>query len=299
MNILITGGSGFIGSHIIDKLIEQGHKVRNFDFLPPHRKDVEFFHGDLLDIAALIDAMKDINVVYHLAAVSNVDIAKKNPILCVRVNSEGTVHVLEAARRTNVKRVIYASTVWVYENCKDTLCTEESLLGSPSHIYTSTKLKGEFLCQNYYSMYGIPYTILRYGIPYGPRGRKGTVIPIFVEKALKGEPLTIQGTGEQYRYFLHVEDLAEGNVLALKDIAANKIYNLEGKEKVTIKSIAENIQKVLENVRIEFVEARKADFPGRVASAEKAKTELGWEPKIRFEDGLRNYIEWFRSQALL
>jgi UDP-glucose 4-epimerase len=296
MNILVTGGSGFIGSHVVDKLIEQGHMARSFDFLPPHRKDAEFFHGDLLDIAALMDAMKDVDVVFHLAAVSNVDIAKKNPILCVRVNSEGTVHVLEAARRTNVKRVIYASTVWVYENCKDSICTEESLLGSPSHIYTSTKLEGEFLCRNYFTMYGIPFTILRYGIPYGPRARKGTVIPIFVEKALRGEPLAIQGTGEQYRYFLHVEDLATGNALALNDIAKNQIYNLEGKEKVTIKQIAEAIQKNLANVTIQHLPARTADFPGKVISSEKAKKELGWEPKIDFVNGMRQYIEWFKSQ---
>jgi len=296
MNILVTGGSGFIGSNLVDKLIERGHRVRVFDLIPPHRKDAEFFHGDLLDMAAIMDAMKDVDIVYHLAAVSNVDLAKNNPILCVRVNSEGTIHVLEAARRTGVRRVIYASTVWVYENCKDDVCTEESPLGPPSHLYTSTKLQGEFYCQNYQKMYGIDYTILRYGIPYGPRGRKETVIPIFVEKALKSEPLSIQGTGEQYRYFLYIEDLAEGNVSALNDIATNKTYNLEGKEKVTIKSIAENIQKILGNVKIEFIEARKADFPGRVVCAEKAKRELGWEARTPFEEGIRKYIEWYKDQ---
>jgi UDP-glucose 4-epimerase len=142
-------------------------------------------------------------------------------------------------------------------------------------------------------MYGVPFTILRYGIPYGIRSRKGTVIPIFVEKAFKGLPLTIQGTGEQARNFVNVLDLAQGNVLALGDVAKNQIYNLEGNEKVSIKHVAEVIQQNIPGTKIEYVPARTADFSGQVISTEKAKRDLGWEPKIKFEDGVRDYINWY------
>src|SRR5207253_2590664 len=117
-------------------------------------------------------------------------------------------------------------------------------LKPPSHLYTATKIASEYYCESYSKLYNLSTTILRYGIPYGPRARAGAVVPIFVKKALQGQALTIAGDGLQFRKFVYVEDLAEGNVLALKPIAANKIYNLDGTEKVTIKQIAETVQKL-------------------------------------------------------
>jgi UDP-glucose 4-epimerase len=139
-------------------------------------------------------------------------------------------------------------------------------------------------------------TILRYGIPYGPRARDGAVIPIFVRKAINGEPLTIAGDGLQFRKFIYVEDLAEGNVLALKNIGKNKIYNLDGKEKVTIKQIAETVKKIIGDVKIEFTPARPGDFSGKEVSSDLAKKELNWEPKISFEEGVRRYIKWYNER---
>jgi UDP-glucose 4-epimerase len=148
-------------------------------------------------------------------------------------------------------------------------------------------------------LYKIPFTILRYGIPYGPRARPGAVVPIFVKKALQGEPLTIAGDGLQFRKFVYVEDLAEGNVLALKSVAENKIYNLEGSEKVSIRQIAETIQKILGKVEIKFVEGRPGDFSGKEISNRRALEDLGWEPRVSFEEGVRRYIEWYRKQEEL
>jgi UDP-glucose 4-epimerase len=122
------------------------------------------------------------------------------------------------------------------------------------------------------------------------------VIPIFVARALKGEPLTIAGDGSQFRKFIYVEDLAEGNVLALKSVANNKIYNLDGKEKVTIKQIAETVQKLVGGVKIEHTPPRPGDYPGKEVSSELAKKELGWEPKVSFEEGVRRYIEWYKKE---
>jgi UDP-glucose 4-epimerase len=195
--------------------------------------------------------------------------------------------------------VIYGSTTWVYSDTNGILLDEDSLLNAPSHIYTATKLASEYYCKAYSQLYKLPFTILRYGIPYGPRARLGAVIPIFVKKALQGEPLTIAGDGLQFRKFVYVEDLAEGNVLALKPVAENKIYNLEGSEKVSIRQIAETIQKILGKVEIKFVEGRPGDFSGKEISNRRALEDLGWEPRVSFEEGVRRYIEWYRKQEEL
>ena len=297
MRVLVTGGSGFIGSHVVDKLKLQGIDVRIFDMvMPTFRNDVEYYQGSLLDFDALHMAMNDIDVVYHLAAIADVKDVYENPLHSEKINTEGTANVLEAIRQSNsTNRIIYASTIWVYSDCVWKRVDETTPLTSPSHLYTSTKLASEYYCNSYSKLYGVDYTILRYGIPYGPRARSGAVIPIFVEKALKNEPITISGDGSQYRKFVYVEDLAEGNVLALKDIAKNKIYNLEGKEKITIRQIAEAIQGIIKNVEIEYISARLADFSGTEILAEKAREELNWIPNTTFNDGLRKYIEWFKK----
>ncbi|HPO90732.1 MAG TPA: NAD-dependent epimerase/dehydratase family protein [Victivallales bacterium] len=298
MLALVTGGSGFIGSHVVDKLIERGIKVRIFDMvLPTFRKDVEYYHGSILDLEALRMALQGVDVIFHLAAVANVNDVFEEPHYSESINTRGTINVLEAARLSKrVKRVIYGSTIWVYSDTEFDKVDEKTPLSPPMHLYTATKIASEYYCQCYAKLYGLTFTILRYGIPYGPRARAEGVIPIFVEKALKGEPLTIAGDGSQYRKFVYVEDLAEGNVLALNPIARNKIYNLEGKEKITIKQIAETIKKLLGEVKIQYIEGRKGDFTGKEISAELAKRELNWEPKVSFEEGLRKYIEWYKVQ---
>jgi len=297
MKVLVTGGSGFIGSHVVDKLREKGIEVRVYDMImPTFRKDIEYYQGSLLSLESLGFAMMGVDAVYHLAAIADVKDVYEEPHYSEAINTRGTINVLEAARRAkSIKRVIYASTVWVYSDAAENTVNEKTSLHSPSHLYTATKLAGEYYCKAYSNLYGLETTILRYGIPYGPRARAGAVIPVFVNKALKGEPLTIAGDGMQYRKFVYVEDLAEGNVLALKSIAKNKTYNLEGKEKITIKQIAETIQKIIGNVKIEYTPARPGDYSGKEVSSELAKKELGWEPKVSFEEGVRRYIEWFKK----
>ena len=297
MKVLVTGGSGFIGSHVVDKLRDKGVEVRVYDgVMPTYRKDVEFYQGSILDLTALKFAMNEVDAVYHLAAVADVKDVYNDPHYSESINTRGTVNVLEAARSGSIKRVIYGSTTWVYSESEGNKVNETTPLHAPSHFYTATKLSGEYYCQAYSKLYGVDVTILRYGIPYGPRARDGAVVPIFVKKALNGEALTIAGDGSQFRKFIYVEDLAEGNALALKGIAKNKIYNLDGKEKVTIKGIAETIQKILGNVKIEYTPARPGDFSGKEVSSELAREELGWEPKVSFEEGVRRYIKWYKER---
>ena len=299
MRALVTGGSGFIGSHVVDKLMERGVTVRILDTVPPHRTDVERYDVSLLDFDRVRPAMHGVDVVFHLGAVADVKDAAENPQYTDMINTRGTINVLEAARRAGIRRVVYGSTTWVYSDTEGALLTEDSPLNAPSHIYTATKLASEYYCKAYSQLYKIPFTILRYGIPYGPRARPGAVIPIFVKKALQGESLTIAGDGMQYRKFVYVEDLAEGNALALKPIAENKIYNLEGSEKVTIRQIAETIQRILGKVEIKFVEGRPGDFSGKEISNRRALEDLGWEPKVSFEEGVRRYIDWYQKQEEL
>ncbi|MBI3636421.1 MAG: NAD-dependent epimerase/dehydratase family protein [Candidatus Rokubacteria bacterium] len=297
MKVLVTGGSGFIGSHVVDKLRERGIQVRIFDMVsPPTGPGIEFYHGSLLDLDALRMSLAGIDAVYHLAAVADVKDVFEEPHYSEAINVRGTMNVLEAVRRSSVRRVIYGSTTWVYSDVKGAVVDEGTPLHAPSHLYTATKIASEYYCQSYAKLYGLECTILRYGIPYGPRARDGAVIPIFVNKALRGEPLTLAGDGSQYRRFVYVEDLAEGNVLALKSIAKNKIYNLDGIEQITIRRIAETIEKIIGNVKIEYVAGRPGDFGGKDVSSERAKRELGWEPRTGFDEGLRRYIEWFKGR---
>src|SRR5437588_584322 len=212
MRVLVTGGSGFIGSHVVDKLRARGHEPVIYDLRPSpwhEHGTVDTRLGSITDREALERALHSCDAVAHLAAVADVNDVHASPEDAERVNARGTVAVLEAARRAGVKRIVYASTIWVYSDCADEAVDEDTLLPAPSHLYTSTKLAGELYCKAYQELYGIDYTILRFGIPYGPRAREAAVIPAFVNKALGGEPLTLAGDGSQSRRFVYVEDLAD------------------------------------------------------------------------------------------
>jgi UDP-glucose 4-epimerase len=148
---------------------------------------------------------------------------------------------------------------------------------------------------SYSKLFNVPVTILRFGVPYGPRARESIVSAIFVRKALNKEEITIAGDGSQYRKFVYVEDLAEGCLLALKNIAVNKIYNLEGDEKISIKRIADTVNEIIGDVKIKYIEGRKGDFSGKEISNNLAKSELGWSPKTSFKEGMKKYIEWYKE----
>ena len=298
MKCLVTGGSGFIGSHVVDRLRARGIEVRVFDMvMPTFRQDLEYYQGSLLNFDQVKMAMNGIDAVYHLAAVADVKDVFEQPHYAEEINVRGTVNVLEAARTSKrVRRVIYGSTTWVYSDCPEAVVDESTPVPPPSHLYTATKLAGEHYCLAYSKLYGVDVTVLRYGIPYGPRARDGAVVPIFVSKAMRGEPLTITGDGSQFRQFVYVEDLAEGNVLTLQSIARNRVYNLDGSEKVTIRRIAETVAHVVGGVRIEQVPARAGDFAGKVVSSGRAREELGWEPEVSFEEGVRRYVAWYRER---
>ena len=300
MRVLVTGGSGFIGSHVVDKLRARGHEPVIYDLRPSpwhEHGTVDTVLGSITDREALERALHSCDAVAHLAAVADVNDVHASPEDAERINARGTVAVLEAARRAGVSRIVYASTIWVYSDCVAEEVDEETLLPAPSHLYTSTKLAGELYCKAYQELYGIDYTILRFGIPYGPRAREAAVIPAFVNKALAGQPLTLAGDGSQSRRFVYVEDLADGVARGLDDVAANRVYNLASDENISIKQIAETVKDLIGNVSIEYTPARPGDFGGKVVSSERALTELGWSAATPFSEGVRRYVEWRREQA--
>jgi UDP-glucose 4-epimerase len=295
MRVLVTGGSGFIGSHVVDKLRARGYEPVIYDLRPSpwhERGTVDTVLGSITDRESLERALHSCDAVAHLAAVADVNDVHASPEDAERINARGTVAVLEAARRAGVKRIVYASTIWVYSDCEGEAVDEDTLLPPPSHLYTSTKLAGELYCKAYQELYGIDYTILRFGIPYGPRAREAAVIPAFVGKALRGESLTLAGDGGQSRRFVYVEDLADGVALGVDEVAKNRVYNLASDENVTIKQIAERVKELMGDVEIVYTPARPGDFGGKIVSSARAERELGWTAATPFSEGVRRYVEW-------
>jgi UDP-glucose 4-epimerase len=291
MRVAVTGGSGFIGSHVVDHLLAAGHEVRVIDLATTWLNPAaEHCATDLFD---------DAGMVAHLAAVADVNDVDKDPVRAVRLNVEGTARVLEAARRQSVRRVILASTVWVYgATAGDGERSENALveLSRAGHVYVSTKLAAEMLVHSYRQMYGQEFTILRYGIPYGPRMRPALVIAKFVKFAQEGQPITIAGTGDQQRHYVYVEDIADAHVRALQPAAADQTLALEGGVGVSVREIADTVCSLVGPTTITHVPARNADYSGVGVSNTLAKELLDWSPVTSFADGVQRYLDWLESQ---
>lgn len=307
MRIAVTGGCGFIGSHVVDRLVAAGHDVLAIDTADKYlNPEAEHARIDVLDLPGLTAALAGSEVVYHLAAMADVDQIRTDPLRAVRVNIDGTATVLEAARRSGLSRTVLASTVWVYGaalGAEDQLGGDEQELDEhvpielerSGHLYVATKLAAEMLVHSYRELYGLHFTILRYGIPYGPRMRDELVVARFVQAALAGRPITIAGDGRQSRNFVYVEDLADGHVRALSPAAEDQTFALEGSTAVSVRDIADTVDGLLGPVSIEHIEARTADYAGRRISSAQAKRLLGWSPRTNFADGVRRYADWYRA----
>jgi UDP-glucose 4-epimerase len=296
VQVAVTGGGGFIGSHVVDRLTAAGHDVRVIDMQPRWRNpEADYREVDLFDEAGLGAAVAGCAAVFHLAGASNVNEVADDPVWAVRLNVEGTARVLEAARRHGGGRVILASTVWVYGAAQGSGELAEDFpvdLRSAGHVYVSTKLAAELLMHSYKEMYGQEFTILRYGIPYGPRMREELVVARFVRAVLDSQPITIAGTGEQQRNYVYVEDLADAHVRALAPAAAGQVLALEGGTPVSVREIAETVQQLIGRVPVHYVPARGADYQGVSVSNRAAKELLDWSPVTPFAAGVRRYLDW-------
>jgi UDP-glucose 4-epimerase len=298
MKVLVTGGSGFIGSHVLDLLAATGHEPVVLDLVPSRHHPPETYAticGDITDREVTRRAVRGCDAIIHLAAVADVNDVVADPVRADNVNAHGTEVILEAARREEVGRMVYGSTIWVYGNAGAEEATEETPLPLPSHLYTATKLAGEMYALSYNAMYGAGHTILRFGIPYGPRARPAAVVPSFVLRAQRGEALAIAGDGRQARHFVYVEDLAAGIVAALSPQAAGQTFNLVGEERTSVREIADAVCRLVAPVPIVHVPERPADVRlGRV-SGTRAAAGLGWTPSVHFEEGLERYVDWLAA----
>ena len=297
MTVLVTGGAGFIGSHVVDALRARGHEPRIFDLVrsPYVNGEIESVRGDLLDRDALDAAVRGCDAVVHLAAVADVNAVAADPGRADLVNVQGTRAALEAAHANGIRRFVYASTVWVYGGLNGHLVDEDTPLVLPSHFYTATKLAGEMYCRSFAELYGLAQTTLRFGIPYGPRSRAAAVVASFVARARAREPLLVAGDGRQLRQFVYVEDLAEGVVAALSESAPTGVYNLVDEEPVSIGDIAEHVRQLVADVPIVYVKERRADLQPSRASAKRAARELGWCARTQLELGIRRYVDWLKE----
>ncbi|MGN6792816.1 MAG: NAD-dependent epimerase/dehydratase family protein [Streptosporangiaceae bacterium] len=300
MRTAVTGGCGFIGSHVVDHLVAAGHEVLVVDKQKRWlNRGASYVIADIFDETVLRDAIRGCDAVFHLAGVADVNEVAADPVSAVRLDVEGVARVLDAARRGRCGRVLLASTVWVYgATAGNGERTEDAPvdLARSGHLYVSTKLAAEMVMRSYLEMYDQEFTILRYGVPYGPRMREALVIAKFVRAAQDGEPIMIAGTGEQQRNFVYVEDLAEAHVLALKPPAANQTIALEGDTPVSVNEIAEAVQLLVRQVPLWHTDGRAADYEGVSNSNQRAKDILGWSPSTPLAEGIRRYLAWLRNQ---
>ena len=278
-NVLITGGSGLIGSHVVDALVKNKYKVTILDLTRPKRKDVKFIKGSILDKSIVRSALKNINIIFHLAAVSDINKVKNIPKKTIETNILGTTYLLEAARKINIKRFIFASSVYSY--------------GNTGNLYTTSKKSSELIIKNYELLFGIKFTILRYTTAYGPRNREVDAISIFVERALKNLDLIIYGDGKQKRNYLYVEDLANGSMLAFKEKTKNKIITLVSKKNIKIVDLAKTIIKITKSKSKIFFDKKNKrfdDFTSNYNYNNSQKTLYNWKPKYNIVKGINKYI---------
>lgn len=301
MRCVVTGGNGFIGSHVANALREADHDVKVLDL----NKHADYM-VDICDTAEVTRALRDAQpkVVFHIAAIADARCALEKPVETININLGGTAGVFEAARRAGVKRVVLASTCWVANAMGSGILDESSPFNAAGggHVYTTAKIASEMLAHDFYALYGVNFTILRYGIPYGPGMWSGLVMRNWLDRASAGESLVIYGDGSASRRFLYIKDLGQAHMLALQDVATNQTYNLEGMRAISVKELAQVFREVWGDVEIEYRSEpnRIGEFQymRKIISNDKAYVELGWEPTTDLVDGVRRTVEWYRNEVL-
>lgn len=303
---MITGGAGFIGSHIAEELVKGGAEVLVIDDLSAgkmenisHLSDeanFKFIRGDIRDKKLLLEILKDVDVIFHEAALTYVGESIDLPKRYHDVNVNGTLNLLEAARRTEVKRIVFASSSSVYEDISGLLT--ENTPANPQSPYALTKFIAEKYCLLYNEIYGIETSILRYFNVYGlrqrPTGVYAEVIPKFIWRVKRGLPPEIYGDGEQTREFVHVKDVVQANILAATNSAAiGEIFNIGSGKATTINSLAFTMMQLLRRngIKLLYSSERKGDVRHNCADISKAMNQLNYQPRISLEAGLRDLID--------
>jgi len=317
---LVTGGAGFIGSNLVEELLRQGEKVRILDNFSTGKREniaqikrilhqenksktfekLETIEGDVRSYHIVREAVAGVDFILHQAALPSVPRSVKDPITTNEVNVVGTLNILNAAKESKVKRIIYASSSSVYGDL-ETLPKTEDMLPKPLSPYAVSKLAGEKYCQVFTRLYGLETVVLRYFNVFGPRqdpsSQYSAVIPKFITLIKEGQSPTIYGDGKQSRDFTYVTNVVEANLLACKqglEELSGEVFNIACGKRISINELVASIQKLV-NVKIEpfYAEPRPCDIKHSLANIGKARQYLGYEPKIDFYQGLSKIISDF------
>jgi UDP-glucose 4-epimerase len=306
---LVTGGAGFIGSHIAEALVKRGERVRVLDNLITgkheniaHLRDkLEFIEGDIRDYEQTRHAVAGAQVVFHEAAVPSVPRSVDEPLLNHDCNVNGTFNVLLAARDAGVKRVVYAASSSAYGET-EVLPKQEEMLPTPLSPYAAAKLFGEYYCQVFTRVYGLETACLRYFNVFGPRQDPSSpysgVISKFVTALLQGETPVIYGDGEQSRDFTYIDNVVDANLCAAEaPEAVGQVMNLGVGERITLNALLAELQKILgTDLKPRYEAVRAGDVRHSLADISQARKLLGYEPRVMLAEGLRQTVEWYRGQ---
>jgi UDP-glucose 4-epimerase len=310
VKVLVTGGGGFIGSHVVDRLLADGNEVRVLDNFATGRRqnlvhvlaDIDLIEGDLQSYERAANAVRDCEVVLHQGALPSVPRSVQDPLTSNAVNVIGTLNLLLAARDGDVRRVVYASSSSVYGH-NPTLPKTEDLPTLPASPYAVAKLAGEGYCRAFHSVYGLETVALRYfnvfGTRQNPFSQYAAVIPAFITSALDGQPPTIYGDGEQSRDFTHVDNVVDANIRAMDaPNAAGRAMNVACGERISLNQVIGELRQILDRViEPRHEPERPGDIKHSLASIELAEELLGYRPAVSFREGLTQTAASFVEQS--
>jgi UDP-glucuronate 4-epimerase len=316
MNFLVTGGAGFIGSHVCERLLRAGHHVsilddlnsfyspaikrRNLEEITASGGSIQFIEGDLAD-RAKVDAVfagTRFDQVIHLAARAGVRPSLQEPALYQRVNVEGTVNILEAARLSQVPKVTIASSSSVYGINSQVPFSEADPITTPISPYAASKLACEALGHVYHHVYGLDIIMLRFFTVYGPRQRPDLAIHKFAQLISQGKPIPVFGDGSSARDYTYVDDTVDGIMAATQHRFGYAVFNLGESQTVTLSRLIELLEQALgRKAIIDRHGAQPGDVPITYANIDKARSQLGYNPQVKIEAGISRFVEWFRSRG--
>jgi nucleoside-diphosphate-sugar epimerase len=307
---LVTGGAGFIGSHLVKRLIREGGKIRVVDDLSTGKEErlssvrsgIEFLKGDLADPAVCNEAVRDVDFVFHQAAIPSVQRSMDDPLGTNQANVVGTVNLLESSRQNGVRRFVYAASSSAYGN-SEVLPKEESMVPNPCSFYALQKFIGERYCQLYHDLFGLETVSLRYFNVFGPEqdpdSEYSAVIPKFIDRLLAGKPLVVYGDGEQSRDFTYVENAVQANLLALRaDGVSGKVFNVGCGQNITLNRMIRVLESIVSiEAHVTYAPARAGDVRHSLADLTLATRYLSYEPVVTVEEGLKRTVDAMKAKA--
>ena len=311
MKILVTGAEGFIGSHLTELLVEKGYEVKafvrynftnNWGWLESSKylKDIEIYAGDVRDYDSVYDAMKDVNIVFHLAALIGIPYSYTSPLAYIKTNTEGTYNVLEAGRKLGLERIIVTSTSEIYGTAQYVPIDEKHPY-NPQSPYAASKAAADHLALSYYRSFGTPVTIIRPFNTYGPRQSARAIIPTIVTQVLSGKTQIKLGNLAPTRDLNYVKDTTNGFItVGLHEKTIGDVYNIGSGREISIGDLAQKIVDLIgKSVEIvqdeQRIRPQKSEVERLLCNADKASKLTGWEPKYTLDEGLKETIQWIKD----